>query len=51
MLYRITDEDVDKLRDAGYTDEMIYELTMVGSIAAALIGLEKLYAALYEKVQ
>jgi alkylhydroperoxidase family enzyme len=47
--YRITDEDVDTLREAGLTDEMIYEVTMVGSIAAALIGLEKLYAALYEK--
>jgi alkylhydroperoxidase family enzyme len=46
--YRIVDEDVDALREASYTDEMIYEITMVGSIAAALVGLEKLYAARYE---
>jgi hypothetical protein len=45
--YRITDEDFDTLRDAGYSDEMLYEITIVGSIGAALVGLEKLYEALY----
>lgn len=46
--YRITDEDIDALRNAGYSDEMIYEITLVGAIGAALVGLEKVYAALYE---
>lgn len=45
--HRITDEEVDALRTAGYSDEMIYEITMIGSIAAALVGLERLYAAMY----
>ena len=46
--YRVTDSDIDALHGSGYTDEMIYEITMVGSIAAALVGLEMLYMALYE---
>jgi hypothetical protein len=45
--YRITDDDTNALRGAGYTDEMIYEVTMIGSIAAALVGLENLYQAMY----
>lgn len=45
--YRIVDEDVEAVREAGYTDEGIYELTIVGSFAAALVGLECLYDVMY----
>lgn len=38
--YTITDDDVAALRAAGFVDEAIYELTMVGSMSAALIGVE-----------
>lgn len=45
--YKITDEDVQALQNTGYSDEMLYEITIVGSIGAALMGLEKLFEALY----
>lgn len=45
--HRITDEDVAALRRAEYSDEMIYEITIVGAFGAALAGLESLFAALY----
>lgn len=46
--YRITDKEINALRAVGYTDETIYEITIVGSFAAALVGLEQLFAALYD---
>lgn len=45
--YKITDEDIAALQDAGYSDDMLYEITLVGSIGAALVGLEKLFESLY----
>lgn len=45
--YRITDADVEALRAAGFDDERIYELTMVGAMSAALVGLEAVYEACY----
>jgi hypothetical protein len=44
--YRITDDDVQSLRANGYTGEEIYEITIVGAMAAGLVGLEGLLAAL-----
>ena len=46
--YRIIDEDIDSLRTAGYTEEMIYEITLVGAVGAALVGLESIFAAMHE---
>ena len=46
--YKITDDDINDLRQAGYTDEMLYEITIVGSVGTALVGLEKLFEALYD---
>lgn len=46
--YKITDEDIAALQDAGYSDDMLYEITLVGSVGAALVGLEKLFEALYD---
>lgn len=45
--YRIMDEDLNELRRAGYSDEMLYEITIVGAFGAALVGLEQLYRVLY----
>jgi alkylhydroperoxidase family enzyme len=45
--YRIVDEDVDALRAAGYSDEAIYEITIVGAFGAASVGLGRLFGALY----
>ena len=47
--YRIVDEDIEALQSAGYSDEMIYEITIVGATGAALVGLEKLFQALYDQ--
>jgi hypothetical protein len=45
--YRIVDDDMDDLRDAGYRDEAIYEITIVGAFGAALVGLEMVFEAMY----
>ena len=45
--YRITDTDIEVLRNAGYSDEMLYEITVVGSFGAALVGLERLFDPMY----
>jgi hypothetical protein len=45
--YKIVDQDFDDLRGAGYSEEMLYEITIVGATAAALVGLETLYQVLY----
>lgn len=47
--YRIDGNDVDALRAIGYSDEMIYEVTIVGAFGSALVGLEQLFEALYGK--
>jgi len=47
--YRIVDEDIETLQNAGYSDELIYEITIVGATGAALVGLEKLFQALYDQ--
>jgi len=36
------------MRDSDYSDEKLYEITVVGSIGAALVGFEKLLEALYD---
>lgn len=45
--YKITDEDIDALRAAGYEDEAIYEITVTGAFGAALLGVERLFDVLY----
>jgi alkylhydroperoxidase family enzyme len=41
--YRITDEDIEALTRAGYSDDAIFELTVAAAVAA---GLERLRAGL-----
>jgi len=45
--YRILDEDIEALQLAGYSDDMVYEITIVGAVGAALVGLEAVYQYLY----
>lgn len=45
--YRITQNDIDALKVAGYSERIIYELTIVGCLGAALVGLEVLFEAMY----
>jgi hypothetical protein len=46
--YKITDEDVQAIREGGYSDEMIYEITIVGAVGVALVGLESLYNVMHK---
>ncbi len=45
--YKIIDEDVERLRAAGYGDEALYELTFAGAFGAAVAGLERTFEALH----
>jgi hypothetical protein len=44
--YRITDEDVQRLKDAGYTEDAIFEITLCASLGASLARLERGLSAL-----
>jgi len=46
--YKVLDEDVDRMREAGRTAAEIFEFTLVGSVAAALVGTEAVFGALYD---
>jgi hypothetical protein len=41
--YRVTDDDIEALKDAGYSEELIFEATVSVAVAA---GLERLNAGL-----
>lgn len=45
--YKIIDEDLEYIKGQGYSDEMIYEITLIGAVGAALVGLEAVYKHLY----
>jgi alkylhydroperoxidase family enzyme len=38
--YKVTDEDVDRLREAGYSEDAIFELTLAAALGAALARLD-----------
>jgi|SRR5687767_5222961 hypothetical protein len=38
--YKVTDEDVQKLREIGYSEDMIFEITLCASVGAGLARLE-----------
>jgi len=46
--YRITNEDMDGLRNAGLSDEGIYEVTATAAVSSASVGIEQLYAVLFD---
>ena len=45
--YKIIDEDIEALKQAGYEEEAIYELTFVGAMGASVPALERLFGLLY----
>jgi hypothetical protein len=44
--YRITDEDVEALRRAGYSEDAVYEISVSAAVGAGLERLERGLAAL-----
>ena|SRR5437868_8518372 len=46
--YRVTDEDVEALKHAGYSEDQIYELTAAAAVGAALKRLDRGMQALKE---
>jgi alkylhydroperoxidase family enzyme len=38
--YKVTDEDIQALRDAGYSEDVIFEQTVSVAVAAGLMRLE-----------
>jgi alkylhydroperoxidase family enzyme len=44
--YRVTDEDVDALKQAGYTEDQLFEITVSAAVGAGLHRLEAGLAAL-----
>jgi alkylhydroperoxidase family enzyme len=46
--YRVTDEDVDALKRAGYTEDQIFEVTAAAAVGAAVRRLERGLAILDE---
>lgn len=44
--YKVIDEDMDALRQAGFDDPRIFELTMAAALGASLPALERLFALL-----
>lgn len=39
--YKITDDDVQRLKDAGYSEDAIFEITLCASLGASLARLER----------
>jgi alkylhydroperoxidase family enzyme len=46
--YKVIDEDIEGLREAGYADEAIFELSFFAAMGAALPAVERVFAALYD---
>jgi hypothetical protein len=48
--YKVTDEDVQALRRAGYSEDAIFEITASAALGAGMGRLERAYAALKAEV-
>ena len=46
--YKTTDEDVEALRKAGYSEDAIFEITLSAALGAGMARLEQGLAALHE---
>ena len=44
--YKVTDEDIESLRRAGYSEDAIFEITLCAAIGAGRVRLERGLAAL-----
>lgn len=49
--YKVTDEDFDGLRESGYTDDQLFEITLSAAFGAAVGRLERGLQALDEAKQ
>ena len=47
--YRTTDEDIEALRNAGYSEDAIFEITLSAALGAGMARLERGLAALKEE--
>jgi len=45
--YRLTDELVEGLKESGYSEEQIFELTLAGAFGASFVALERLFQVLH----
>jgi len=45
--YRVTDDDVQKLKNAGYSEDAIFDITVSAALGSALYRLERGMAALH----
>lgn len=46
--YKVTDADVEALKDAGFSEDAIFEVTASAALGAAVMRLERGYIALHE---
>lgn len=46
--YRVTDEDVAALKQAGYSEDAIFEITAAAALGAAVVRLERGLIALHD---
>jgi alkylhydroperoxidase family enzyme len=46
--YKTTDEDIEALRQAGYSEDAIFEITLSAALGAGMARLERGLAALHE---
>ena len=46
--YRIYDELIPPLKKAGYTDQQLFEITLIGALGAAMPAQERLFKLLYD---
>jgi len=44
--YKVTDEDIESLRDAGLSEDAIFELTLCAALGAGMVRLERGMAAM-----
>ena len=49
--YKTTDEDIDALRNAGYSEDAIFEITLSAALGAGMARLERGLAALKDDNQ
>jgi alkylhydroperoxidase family enzyme len=48
--YKVTDEDIEVLRKAGYSEDAIFELTICAALGAGIARLDRGIAAMKEEV-
>lgn len=47
--YKVTDADVERLRDAGYSEDQVFEVTVAAAVGAGVSRLERALSLLKEE--